>query len=260
MSALLTTYSKFYYGYVIDDTNFILNFDEGGPELAANLNIGEYTFEGFAEEIERALNDAGALTYTVSVDRSLRVLTVAASGTFSLLVATGTSIGNSPFILMGFTVSDRTGASTYTGNLPSGYEYRPQFMIQSFISSDDWQEASEASVNKTANGLVEIVKFGQQKFLQMQFRFITDIDQGSSGPIKTDLQGLDNTRQFLQYITKRIPVDFMPDVDTSSTFQIVVFESSQDSQTGTGYKLKELYDKNLPGYFETAVMKFRLRE
>lgn len=260
MSSLLTTYSKFYYGYVIDDTNFSLNFNEGGPELLATLNSGEYTFTDFATEIERALNDVGALTYTVTANRTDRTITVSATGTFALLVSTGTSAGISPFSLMGFTGADRTAAATYTGNTTSGSEYIPQFKLQSYISSDNWQQAADASINKTASGRVEIVKFGTEKFVQFQIRYITEIDQGCNGPIKNDSSALLNVQSFLQYATTRAPLEFIPDIDTPAIFQTLTLDSMQSSTTGTGYKLKELYDKDLPGYFETDVLKFRLRE
>lgn len=255
------THSKFYFGYVVDGSNYILNFKEGaGPELVANLNAGEYTFTDFAEEIERALNDAGALTFTVTANRSARTITVAATGTFSLLVTSGSSTGNDPFGLMGFTGADRTGAATYTGNNASGSSYRPQFKLQNYISSDNWQQAADASINKTASGRVEIVKFGVEKFVQLQIRFITDEPQDCKSPIGNDTSALSNVQDFMQYLITRAPLEFMPDENTTSTFQDIIFDSSQSSQTGTGYKLKELYDRDLPGYFETDVLKFRLRE
>src|SRR6185503_364885 len=99
-------------------------------------------------------DDVGALTYTVTANRSSRTITIATTSTFSLLVSSGTHTGTAPWSLMGFTGSDRTGASTYTGNAASGSEYRPQFLLQNYISSDDWQQAADASVNKTASGRV----------------------------------------------------------------------------------------------------------
>lgn len=261
MSYGLQSYSKFYYGFIIDDTNYQLNFAEGaGPELTAELNNGEYTLTTFLTEIKRALDDEGALTYTVTVDRDTRLITITTTSNFSLLVSTGTNAGNSPFDLMGFTGSDRTGASTYTGDSPAGSEYKPQFYLQSYISSDNWQQAADASVNKMASGNVEVVKFGIEKFVQLQIRFATDIDQGCNGIIKNNSTGVEDLQDFMQYITQRIPIEFMPDETDTSEYQTLRFESSPDSTTGTGYRLKENYDRNLPGYFETSILKFRLVE
>lgn len=261
MSSLLTEYSKFYFGFVVTDINYQLDFKEGvGPELTAELNIGEYSLTDFVDELKRAFDDAGALTYTVSVDRDTRFITISAGSTFSLLVSSGSHLGNDGYPLMGFTTSDRTGASTYTGDSPAGSEYKPQFKLQSYISSDNWQQAADSSINKMASGRVEIVKFGTEKFLQFQIKFITDIDQGCIGPIRNNPDGLEDIQEFMQFIVNRTPIEFMPDEGNTSLFQTLIFEASPDVQTGTGYKLKELYDQNLPGYFETAILKFRLIE
>lgn len=260
MSSLLTTYSKFYFGYVINNDNYILNFDEGGPELVANLNPSEYTLTDFATEIERALNDVGALAYTVSVNRSTRQLTIAASGIFSLLASTGSGVGTSPFSLMGFSATDLTGSTTYTGTNASGSSYSPQFKMQSYIPSTLWQEAADSSVNKTSSGIVEVIKFGTIKFLQMQFKYINEFVQECHSPIREDLSALSNIETFLQYLTTRAPLEFMADENTPNTFETVILESSSSYRDGTGYKLNELYSQDLPGYFETEVLKFRVRE
>jgi hypothetical protein len=261
MSSEATTYSKFYYDFIIDETNYLLDFTEGaGPELTATFNVGQYTLTTMRTEVERALEDAGALDYTVTVDRTTRLFTISAPSTFGLLVSTGTHIGTSPFDTIGFTGADRTGASTYTANNAAGSEYIPQFKLQSYISSEDWQEASDASVNKAADGRVEVISFGTVKYVQMQIKFATDIDQGCGGPIKNNPTGVEDLRLFMRYLILRAPIEFMVDENTPATFQTLVFDSCQDSNTGTGYKLKELYDKNAPGYFETAILKFRVRE
>ncbi len=253
------TYSKFYYGYEIDETNYLLNFKEGaGAELTAELNSGKYTFTDFAAEIKRALDDVGALTYTVTANRTLRTITVAATNTFSLLAATGTNIDSGPFTLMGFPATDRTGASTYTGPSESGSEYIPQFYLQNYVGSADWRQASDASVNKTAAGVIEIVSFGEERFVQFQIRYINQVNQ-ANGPIKYDSAALANARNFMRYIIQRAPFEFMPSIAAPSSFETLTLDSSPDSSSGTGYKLKELYDQNLPGYFETAILKFRSR-
>jgi len=261
MSALIGTYSKFFYGYVIDTDNYYLNFKEGaGPELTATLNAGEYTLDDFLTEIKIALENAGALIYTVVADRSLRIITISTPSTFSLLVSTGTNAGTSAFTLIGFTGADRTGASTYTANNPAGSEYNPQFKLQSYISSDNWQASSESSINKTASGIVEIINFGIEKFYQFNIQFTTDIPQPCNSPILNNPTGLLDLQLFLQYCVTRAPLEFMPDKNLPNIFYKIILESTTDSQTGTGYKIKELYDKNLPGYYDTGIIKWRLIE
>lgn len=260
MSSLIQTYSKFYYNYVIDNDNYYLDFDEGGGELSATLEPGEYTLTDLLVEIKRALEDAGALTYTVTVNRTTRIITIAGSASFDLLVSTGTHASTSVFTLIGFTGADRTSLTTYAANNSSGSEYKPQFKLQSYIDPEDWQQAADASINKTASGRVEIIKFGTEKFFQFNINFATDIEQPCNGPILNNPTGLDDLRSFMQYAVTRSPLEFIPDKDLPNTFYKIILESTPDSQTGVGYKLKELYDKNLPGYFDTGVLKWRLIE
>ena len=61
MSAL-DTLSTFYYGFLITKDNQYIDFNEGGPNLLATLNIGDYTFEEFCTELQNALNLSGTLT------------------------------------------------------------------------------------------------------------------------------------------------------------------------------------------------------
>jgi len=256
----LTTYSKFYFGHTVTTTNQYLDFSEGGGELTAIITAGEYSLTDFAQAIEDALNSAGALVYTVTVTRSTQKLTIAATGTFSLLGNTGTHVGADIFSLMGFTNTNQTGAATYTGSAISGSVYAPQFILQDHVPSDNFQQAADASVTKTANGTVEVVKFGTEKFVQFRIRFSNDITQPSAGPIKSNASGVSNLRTFMQYITERSPIEFMPNENATSTFQTLAFEKSADSSTGTGYKLKELFDRGLPGYYDTEILTFRLIE
>jgi len=260
MSLLLPTFSKFYYNIVVDENNFNLDFDEGGGELTAELNPGEYTLEGIADEVERALNDAGAFTYTVTANRTTRFLTISAGSAFTLRVASGSHLGTSGYTLIGFTGANRTGTTTYTSNNAVGSVYEPQFKLQSYISSDDWQQAADASINKTASGRVEVVKFGTEKFFQFNISFITNIRQPCNGPVLNKTTGLENARDFMQYATTRSPLEFMPNKESPGTFYKILLESTPDYSNGTGYKLRELYDKNAAGYFETGLLKWRLIE
>lgn len=254
----LTTLSKFYYGHTVTDANNKINFKEGVPELTATLNIGSYTLTDYAAEVKRALDAAGALTYTVSVARSTRVLTVSAGSNFSLLTTSGSNASITAFTMMGFSGADKTGASTYSGAAGSGSVFTPQFILQDHISSDDWQQSVDAVVNKSASGQIEVVRFGVESFVQFKIRYATNIAQPSAGPITNSSTGLTDLRTFMQYIITKAPIEYMADKDTPTTWQDLILESNPDSQTGTGYKHKELYDRGMPGYFETPILKMRV--
>lgn len=257
---MIETRSSFFYIDPVDTTNFYLDFDEGGPELTAQVEVGSFTHSELPSAIEAALNAVGALAYTVTFDRVSRKFTISATGSFTLRIASGTHVGNDLFPLLGFTGANVGPGTSFEANLQAGTEYRPQFWLQEFVHADDNQMAINPAVNKTANGNVEVVKFGTEKFFEFNIRLATDIDQGGSGFIEDDSDGIGNLRAFMQFAIEKTNLEFMPDRDDKNSFYKVLLESTDASQTGTGYKLKELYDKGLPGYFESGSLKFRLRE
>ncbi len=258
MSYSLTTHSKFYYGHTIDSANYLLDFKEGAPELTAEVKIGTYSITEFGEEVKRALDAAGDLTYTVGLNRTTRKFTISSTVNFELRVLNGTHLGTSVFTLLGFT-TNRSGASTYLADLPSGSEYKTQFKIQDYIPSANWQGAIEASVNKTASGRVEVIRFGIEKFIQANFRLITNLTQAND-LVRNDSSGLEKILDFLGYMIQKGPFEFMPNENSTSVYEKVILESTPDSPNGTAYKLKELYGLGLPGYYETGLLKMRVIE
>lgn len=254
----LRTFSAFYYGHIVTSDNNLVNFSEGSGELTATLNIGSYTLSEFVVELGRALNAAGGQVYTVSVNRTNRRITISAPGTFSLLTQTGSQLANSAFSLMGFdNASDKTGTNTYTSANGSGSEYLPQFILQDHVATDHWQQSAYASVNKTADGRIEVVRFGTENFLQCNIKYATAYP-GDGQVIKTNATGVTDLVAFMNNITQKCPIEYMADISDRETFESIILESTPDSRDGVGYKLREMYDKGLPGYFETGVLKFRV--
>ena len=255
----LGTFSKFYYGFEITTSNNKFDIDEGSGELTATLEIGIYTPEQMADELKLQLDAAGTKTYTVSFSRTTRKFTIACdSGTFEVLIDTGTNASASPYDLLGFTgTSDLTGAGTYTSDSAAGYEYRPQFWLQDYTAPTNWYEKQDASVNETATGDVEIISFGDVQYTDFNILFITDkVMDGRV--IKNNPSGVANANSFMQFAIKRGPVEFMPDEDTPSTYYTIVLESTPENSNGTAYKLKEEVGKSLPGIFTTGRLKWRV--
>lgn len=258
---MIQTYSAFYYGHMVDETNFYLNFKEGaGPEITAQLNVGSYTATDFAIELSRAMNAIGTQTYTVTFDRSTRLITISAPSNFQLLLTSGTNVGNSVFSLVGFSGADTALALTHTGNAVSGSAWCPQMRGQDFVDFEDQQSSIDGVVKKSSNGTVEVAKFGTQKIMDINFMFITDIHQENDCWIKSDASGVANARTFLEYATTKADLEFIPDVDNPDVFNKCLLESTDSSRDGLGFKLNEMYTKGLPGYYSTGVMKFRLIE
>lgn len=257
---MIETRSSFFFIGPVDSDNFYLDFSEGGPELTAEIPIGSFSHSELAAPIEAALNGAGALTYTVTFDRSTRKFTISASGAFVLLIDTGSHVGADIFPLIGFTGLDTASLASHIANLQAGTEYRPQFYLQDWVDQTDNQKAISPSVVKTANGRVEVVKFGIEKFFEFSIMLVTDIDQGQSNFVESDPVAVASLRSFMQFCVEKNNLEFMPDRDNKPLFFKVLLESTEASPNGTGYKLNELYDKSLPNYFESGKLVFRLRE
>jgi len=100
----ITTLSTFYYGHRVNSLNKYIDFDEGGPELTAEIPVNDYTAEEYRSAIQDALNSVGALTYTVSLNRVTRKITIAGTGTFTLRTLTGTQAGSSAFTVIGLLI------------------------------------------------------------------------------------------------------------------------------------------------------------
>jgi len=257
---MIETRSSFFYIDPVDSTNFYLDFDEGGPEITAEVSVGSYTLADFPEAISAALNGAGALTYTVTFDRDARKFTISASGPFSLLIGTGSHVGADIFTLLGYTGSDVGPANSHVANLQAGTEYRPQFYLQEWVDQIDNQKAISPAVVKTANGQVEVVRFGTEKFFEFKIMLVTDIDQGQSNFVESDPTAVLSLRLFMQFCVQKNNLEIIPDRDFKNTFFKIMLESTEISSNGTGYKLMELYDKGLPNYYESGKLVFRLRE
>lgn len=253
----ITTISKFYYNYSIDATNYQIDFDEGGSELTAELNFGDYSLTEFVTEVQRAMNAAGALTYTVSVARSTRYITISAGSNFSLLTTSG-SHGANTFSLLGFSGADKTGASTYTGSSGAGSVFTPQFRLQSYVPPENYRSKRNVTIHETANSNIEVVYFGNLQMIEMDIRFSTNIEQPSSGPITNNSTGVADLNSFMNFLISKAKLEFMPDANDPDTYYTVILESTAQDKNGTEYKLKERTDISAPGYYDTGVLVFRV--
>ncbi len=158
--------------------------------------------------------------------------------------------------MMGITGSDKSGTNTYTGTA-SGSVYAPQFLLQDYKGIEDMQRAVDSNVLKSASGKVEVVTFGTEKFMQCRIRLSTDLSQSSSSVIRNNATGVSDLRIFMQYITTKAKVEFMPDENTVATFSKMILESTEENSQGTGYELRERYDIGIPDYYDTSMLRFR---
>lgn len=252
-----TSNSAFYFGIVITDSNRFLCFDEGNGELIASLRPGKYTPTGLMNEVARAMNEvAEDGVYTSELERYTRLLTISADISFDLLIATGSSAA-SVFSTLGFTGADQTGLDAYTGSGPVGLSYRPQFRLQSWVEFEHNQKAVDSTVNVSASGQVELVRFGRFKLMEAEITFATDIFQPAGGPIMNNPNGISDLQTFMEYATEKGPMEFIPDVTNPEVFNNCILESTPESPQGVDFKIKELIARNLSGYFTTGILIFR---
>jgi len=250
--------SRFYFGHSVSSINNAIDFDEGGSELQATLNSSDFTFEQFADEIKRVMDLAGALTYTVTVNRTTRIITIAATGVFTLRITSGTRFGTTAFALAGFSGADVSGSATYDGNNVSGSVFSPQFFLQDFLAKDDNSEAVQARINESSSGKIEVIQFGSRQFVEMNIRWITNKSPTGNDLIQLDVNALANARTFMNDVVLKRPIEFMEDVADLSTFLKLQLERSPTSRNGTGFRLRERFDIPAPGYFDTGPLQFRV--
>lgn len=258
---MINTFSKFYYGIEVTSDNKYLDFDEGSGELTATLDAGFYTLTELAEALEDALNEIGTDAYTVTVNRSTRKFTIATDGLMDLLWDTGTNSASTIGELIGFDVSaDDTNQTSITSDNAIGDSYSPQFKLQDYIDKDSSQVLRNATRNKSAAGLVEVLNFGTDRFYKFNIKFATNIKQPPIGPILNNLTGVEDLQAFMQFIMQGAPIEFMPDTDDVNTYEKIILESTPTESSGMGFELQEQYAKGLTGYYETGILKFRIIE
>jgi hypothetical protein len=253
----IETRPQFFFVGAVTLDNQYLNFDDGDGELSAILNVGSRSPESLLIEAARAMNEVGGQTYTITLDRETNLVTISASADFDLLITSGSAALQSVFSLLGFTGADLTGANTYTGNVVFASVYRPQFYLQNYTPFQHNKEAIQASINESASGVLEIISFGRREFMEFSLDFVTDVDQGTGGPIETDADGVASTQAFMDFLIDRAPLEFMPDRDDPDEFETIQLEKTATNSTGTGYKLREMFGKGLAGYYESGVLTFR---
>ncbi len=260
MSVYATKYSSFLYGFEITDANNKIDFDEGTGALLAEIEPGNYSFGTFADAIEEALNFAGLNTYTVTVSRTTRKITIGATGATDFLFASGSNNGSSAAVEMGYTESDRTNVTSLTSDTAIGTVYTTQFKLQSYVPTVNSEMAAFSTRNKSASGRVQVQRFGVERFMKCEIMFVTDIPQSSASPIRNNASGVSDLQSFMSALCRQVPVEFYVDKDVLTDYETLILESSAESKEGTGFELKEMRAYRLRGYFETGKLTFRVSE
>lgn len=249
------TFSAFNYGHKVTEDNQNIDFTENGIDvLTAIIPVNSYTLGDFVNAVSIAMNQVGGQDYTISLDRSTRKISISAPSNFDLLVSSGPTVNISAYNLLGFTLGDQAGSNSYEGDSASGSQYSVQFLLQDFVDFQDEQRKAESSVTETASGQVQVTSYGQIKLMSCNITLATDIPDQVA--IRENPTGVADLRALMEYLTDKNPIEFLPD-ENNITFVKCLLEKTPESSDGTGFKLKELYGRNLTGYFETGNLQFR---
>jgi len=247
------TKSKFYYGHTVSFDNRNIDFQEGSIVRTATLRPRGYTLTGFAAEIARAMNIVGTQDYFTTIDRDTRQITISSNDEFSLLPASGPSAGQSALPLAGFS-SDLLGENNYQGEA-SGRVFFPQLRLQDYTPFEDDEDSVDSVINESASGRVETVTFGRARFMTCNIRY-----QNEKKTNFTDFNAnaISELREFMQYITTKASIEFMPDKDDSEEFFSCILERTARSSSGTGFRLVE--SDGIAGFYDSGRLTFREQE
>lgn len=250
----LRTKSLFYYGHEVDKTQHFISIDEGSGELVVNLTPSGYSFTELAQELTRALNEAGALTYSVSANRSNRKFTISASGNFDILAGTGAYATSILYTTLGFTFTDKTGLSSYTSDNATGFEWRPQMQLFNYVPSELREGSIQATQDESGSGTIEVVNFGTVNYMECDVKYITNrCDKPSI--LDLDTSAVSNAMNFLKYARKKNRIEFMPDRDDLNTFEKFILQKTSESSNGLEVRLNEM--SGIQDYYETRLLTFR---
>jgi hypothetical protein len=256
----LSTYSKFYYGWKITIDNRYIDFDDGFGVKVAVLTLGYYSASEMADEIKKQMDAVSTLNFSVAFDRTTRKFTIATTSNISLLISSGINLLLSAYTLLGYIGADKTGSTGYVADVESGYEYKPQLKLWNYKPTDQNRSAVDGVINQSASGEIEVIKFGDNRFMSCEIVFITNKLQEFGSIIKNDTSAVANFIQFIEFCTDKGVIEFMPDENNPANFQKLLLESTEQSQQGLDYQLIELTDRDLAEYFRSGNLKFRLIE
>ena len=245
--------SLFLFGYEVTSNNRSLDFKSAalGPILQATLNLGYYSLTSLLLEVARALNAADpANVYSATANRTYvggteNRISVLSSGIYlDILFLTGPRTASNCASLLGFTVTDQTGATTYTGTLTTGTALISEYVAYTYLSIEEFQDVFGA-INISVDGTKEAVVFQIQKFFQAEFKYEPEA--------KVKTQWLDLWTWLIQ---QRL-FEFAPEITSPTVFYEATLEKSSASGKGMGFKMQEMLP-NFPFNYQTGLLVFRL--
>lgn len=258
---MIFNHSNFLYGVEITGENRYLDFSEYGNDFTITLDLGFRSISDLLDQIESAMNASSVNVYSVSFNRITRKVTISADGPFDLPVDSGPSALLAVYTTIGIDNSvDFVAVTSVVADDAIGTVYSTQYKLQNYTAPDDFKVQRFATVNESASGSVQLSTFGQDQFIEFSFKYITDRPQPSNSIIRNRSDGVAQLRALMNYAYFKYPLEFSPDENDPDTFYVIVLESSNEGNSGAGFKLLEQYERGLVGFWETSVLKWRVLE
>jgi hypothetical protein len=245
----LKSISSFNYGIEINTYNRSIDYNLGGAEIRATLNLGYYSLTTIAQEIVRAMTEAdNTVKYFVVINRSINSgkenrisIGVTGSPFFSLLFSSGARAASSAASVLGYISTDKIGLTVYTGQFSCGKIFQSEMAGYNWVSPDMYRTI-QGSRSISVNGIKEAIVFQIMKFFSVEFKYERD---------------LTNWITFLEWAIQQRPLEFTPEISSPSIFYNCTLEKTGQDGNGLGYQLKEMLP-SFPDNFQTGNLTFRI--
>jgi len=250
----LTGISLIRYGLEVNAFNSSLDFKavSGGSEISATLATGYYSLTGLMDEVVRAMNAADpAHIYGYTINRSINSgtenrVTITTNGAFlSLLFATGSRAISSCAALLGYSATDKTGATSYTSQSSAGETFLTARAGYTYQAPETTRRI-QGTVNISASGEKEAIVFNVMQFLEVEYRHETQADTFTTWA------------DFFTWAIRQRPFEITPIASTYNTFYDVTLDSTEYDGKGLGYQMKEMLPE-FPFYYRTGKLRLRLK-
>lgn len=257
-------YSKFIYGFTLDATNNVFPIKVLLTEYTVYIPIGRYTGTSLAIAIKAACEaEVPTETFTVTYDKVTRLFYIQCSNGFEILFGSGIITANNCASVIGFNNTDHTVTLNpplfdYQSDFAAGYEYKPQFPLQSYVKNGQVKKLTDSILNKTADGDIEMIYYGEENYIEFEIKYITEIQYPSGSLIRNNQSALTEIKSFLNYCILKNIITFYPDENSSECIDIRLEKTSEDATNGTAYRIEEEYSANMPNYYKTNKLTWRV--
>lgn len=224
---MIYTHSIIKYGYLVEHGKNKVYMLKGNSTYEAILRIGSYSRDEFIEMVNEALYLAGVSVRLEEENQNLKY-------------------SNSDYTI--FFKQDSIENVLYLEK-----EYRPPFLLQSFVSDEDNMSLRNSILNTSGSGAKELIYFGEDREIEFNIQY-----EGKSLNEEWgvgSLEGLAKLRELMAWAVRGRKIMFFPD-ENSSEYKTLTLKKSSSGKNS--FKLFEMYSRGLRDIFETKTLTWRV--